>query len=191
MALSENICSVSNWQINHHIHFVELRKIPTFTIFFTAYTLKMYIISLQNGSLSTLCKANRIASLYPVRSISFLDQTDLGTQWCKIECFFSGKCEYNGRLYSDSWDDNHSKTRLCVTYPQAPNTEDGEELTNQFQCSDYPALMGMDKLGSQCCMERSPTLVVIRNQTCDLPSESPNSNLYAILRSSSSYQCLP
>ena len=61
----------------------------------------------------------------------------------------------------------------CVTYPQAPNTEDGDKLTNHTKCSNYPALMGMDKLGSQCCMERSPTWVVRRTPTCDLPSVKP------------------
>ena len=93
--------------MNHHVHFVELMKILTFTTFFTAPTLWMFVISLKNDSLPPLCKTNRIASLYPVWLISFLDQTDLVTQWCKIKCYFPGNVSTMGawRLYSDSWDD--------------------------------------------------------------------------------------
>ena len=51
MALSENFCSVSNWQMNHHVHFVEPMEILTFATFSTSLTSKMFAISRQNGSL--------------------------------------------------------------------------------------------------------------------------------------------
>ena len=61
---------VSNWQMNHHVHFVELMNILTFATFSTAPTLRMFVISLQNCSIPPLYKTNRNALQYPFWLIS-------------------------------------------------------------------------------------------------------------------------
>ena len=94
-----HICAVSNWPMNHHVHFVVLMKIPTSS---TALTSEMFVILLQNRSLPPLSKTNKIAT-NPVWLISFINQTDLVTNWCKIKIVISGECEYHGRLAPIFW----------------------------------------------------------------------------------------